>query len=310
MKTTLRIINDLALNNPKGLVELAEQNYQSELDEVASKIVDNDDIKIVALAGPSASGKTTTAHILCEKLKALGEKTEIISLDDFYLPVDKLPVLEDGTRDIESVNALDIPLINKCFGEIIETGKTLLPKFNFSEKKRVLAARSIDVSGRSIAIVEGLHALNPLITDLVPQKNIFKAYISVNCGIESEDGAKLLSSKKIRLVRRVLRDRTFRGTPVNETLLLWQGVVEGEEKYLYCFKDTADAQIKTLHIYEPCLYRNEFLKLTDEVKENAPFRDYFLKIAKALERFVPIDISLLPSDSLITEFVGNGKYKL
>ncbi len=310
MKSILQTINDLALNNPGELVSRAERHYEGGLAEIAARIADNDDIKIVALAGPSASGKTTTAHILCEKLRNLGKKIEIISLDDFYLPVDELPVLEDGTKDIESVNALDIPLINKSFSEIIKAGRTELPKFIFSEKKRISKARSIDVSGKGIAIVEGLHALNPLITDLVPRKNIFKAYISVNRGIENEDGSKLLSSKQIRLIRRLLRDRTFRGTPVNETLALWQGVVAGEEKYLYCFKDTADVQIKTLHIYEPCLYRNEFLKLVDEAKEDVPFRGYFLKTAKALQQFVPIDMSLLPPDSLTTEFVGNGKYKL
>lgn len=310
MKNTLQVINDFALNSPRELIARAERHYDRELSDIAKRISEDDDIKIVALAGPSASGKTTTAHILREKLRELDEETEIISLDDFYLPIDSLPLLEDGTRDIESVNALDIPLINKCFNEIIRTGKTVLPKFKFSTKERIINAREIDLSGRGIAIVEGLHALNPLITDLVPSKNIFKAYISVNRGIVNEDGSRLLSSRQIRLARRVLRDRTFRGTPVNETLSLWQGVVEGEEKYLYCFKDTADVQIKTLHIYEPCLYRNEILSLKDEISEDAPLKDYFLKTAAALERFVPIDISLVPPDSLITEFVGNGKYKL
>lgn len=310
MKNTLQVINDFALNSPRELIARAERHYDRELSDIAKRISEDDDIKIVALAGPSASGKTTTAHILREKLRELDEETEIISLDDFYLPIDSLPLLEDGTRDIESVNALDIPLINKCFNEIIRTGKTVLPKFKFSTKERIINAREIDLSGRGIAIVEGLHALNPLITDLVPSKNIFKAYISVNRGIVNEDGSRLLSSRQIRLARRVLRDRTFRGTPVNETLSLWQGVVEGEEKYLYCFKETADVQIKTLHIYEPCLYRNEILSLKDEISEDAPLKDYFLKTAAALERFVPIDISLVPPDSLITEFVGNGKYKL
>lgn len=310
MKNTLKVINDFALNSPRELIARAERHYDRELSDIAKRISEDDDIKIVALAGPSASGKTTTAHILREKLRELDEETEIISLDDFYLPIDSLPLLEDGTRDIESVNALDIPLINKCFNEIIRTGKTVLPKFKFSTKERIINAREIDLSGRGIAIVEGLHALNPLITDLVPRKNIFKAYISVNRGIVNEDGSRLLSSRQIRLARRVLRDRTFRGTPVNETLSLWQGVVEGEEKYLYCFKQTADVQIKTLHIYEPCLYRNEILSLKDEISEDAPLKDYFLKTAAALEHFVPIDISLVPPDSLITEFVGNGKYKL
>ena len=310
MKNTLQVINDFALNSPRELVSRAERHYDRELSDIAKRISEDDDIKIVALAGPSASGKTTTAHILREKLRELDEETEIISLDDFYLPIDSLPLLEDGTRDIESVNALDIPLINKCFNEIIRTGKTVLPKFKFSTKERIINAREIDLSGRGIAIVEGLHALNPLITDLVPSKNIFKAYISVNRGIVNEDGSRLLSSRQIRLARRVLRDRTFRGTPVNETLSLWQGVVEGEEKYLYCFKETADVQIKTLHIYEPCLYRNEILSLKDEISEDAPLKDYFLKTAAALERFVPIDSALVPENSLITEFIGNGKYKL
>lgn len=310
MKNTLQVINDFALNSPRELIARAERHYDRELSEIAKRISEDDDIKIVALAGPSASGKTTTAHILREKLRELNEETEIISLDDFYLPIDSLPLLEDGTRDIESVNALDIPLINKCFNEIIRTGKTVLPKFRFSTKERIINARKIDLAGRGIAIVEGLHALNPLITDLVPSKNIFKAYISVNRGIVNEDGSRLLSSRQIRLARRVLRDRTFRGTPVNETLSLWQGVVEGEEKYLYCFKETADVQIKTLHIYEPCLYRNEILSLKDEISEDAPLKDYFLKTAAALERFVPLENALVPENSLITEFIGNGKYKL
>ena len=310
MKSTLQTINDFALNFPEELVARAERHYDREISDIAKRISEDDDIKIVALAGPSASGKTTTAHMLCEKLKELDEETEIISLDDFYLPVDCLPVLEDGTRDIESVNALDIPLLNKCFNEIIKTGKTVLPKFKFSTKTRITGAREIDLSGRGIAVVEGLHALNPLITDLVPRKNIFKAYISVNRCVDNEDGSQLLSSRQLRLARRLLRDRTFRGTPVNETLSLWRGVVEGEEKYLYCFKDTADVQIKTLHIYEPCLYRDMFLKLKGEVAEDAQCRDYFLKTADALERFVPIDSALVPPDSLVTEFIGNGKYKL
>ena len=310
MKNTLQTINDLALNAPEELVARAERHYDREISNIAKRISDDDDIKIVALAGPSASGKTTTAHMLCEKLKELDEVTEVISLDDFYLPVDRLPVSEDGTRDIESVNALDIPLLNKCLNEIIKTGKTALPKYNFAQKNRVLAARNIDVSGRGIAIVEGLHALNPFITELVPRKNIFKAYISVNRCVDNEDGSQLLSSRQLRLARRVLRDRTFRGSSANETLSLWQGVVEGEKKYLYCFKETADVQIKTLHIYEPCLYRNEFLKLKDEVAWDARCRDYFLKTAAALEQFVPIDSALVPSDSLVTEFIGNGKYNL
>ncbi len=310
MKSTLQVINDFVKENPAELVRRAEAHYDRELSSVANQIAENDDIKIVALAGPSASGKTTTAHIIKEKLSELGEKTEVISLDDFYLTNDKLPVLEDGTKDIESVNALDIKLLNKCFNDIIATGKAVLPKFNFADKSRILNSREIDVSGKGIAIVEGLHALNPLISDLVPRKNIFKAYISVNRNIYGENEQRILSSRQIRLARRMLRDRVFRGTTAKETLALWRGVVEGEEKYLYCFKDTADRQIQTLHIYEPSLYRNEFIALKEEIDENTVLRDYFLKTADVLEKFIPLDSALIPKNSLIREFIGDGKYNL
>lgn len=308
MKSTLQKINEYALNDPAGLVEKAENHYDREITETAQRIADDDSLKIVAIAGPSASGKTTTAHILSEKLQNLGEQTEVVSLDDFYLPTEQLPLTEDGKYDIESVNALDKALMKKCFGEIISTGRTELPKYNFAEKRRILSARSIDISGKGIVIVEGLHALNPVITELVPRKNIFKAYISVNRSVLDDNGDILLTSRQIRLMRRVLRDRIFRGSSVNETLALWKGVVEGEKKYLYCFKDTADVLIKTLHIYEPCLYRNDFCALCDETQNITDCRDYFLKTAEAVRKFVPLDEALIPHNSLIREFIGEGKY--
>ena len=308
MKSTLQTINEYALNDPAGLVEKAENHYDREITETAQRIADDDSLKIVAIAGPSASGKTTTAHILSEKLQNLGEQTEVVSLDDFYLPTEQLPLTEDGKYDIESVKALDRELMKKCFGEIISTGRTELPKYNFAEKRRILSARSIDISGRGIVIVEGLHALNPVITELVPRKNIFKAYISVNRSVFDDNGDVLLTSRQIRLMRRVLRDRIFRGSSVNETLALWKGVVEGEKKYLYCFKDTADVLIKTLHIYEPCLYRNDFCALCDETQNITDCRDYFLKTAEAVRKFVPLDEALIPHNSLIREFIGEGKY--
>lgn len=297
-----------AAKDPEKLIAAAEKQYIDEVYAAADRIARDDDIKIVALAGPSGSGKTTTAHILCDRLAQLGEKTEVVSLDDFYLPPDKLPILENGTKDIESVNALNISLINKCFSEIITDGKTILPRYDFTAKKSIINDREIDVSNRGIIIAEGLHALNPLITDLVPAKNIFKAYISVNCSIGDGFGEQLLSSRQIRLVRRSLRDSIFRGASVNDTLALWHGVVEGERKYLYCFKNTADIKIKTLHIYEPSVYRNEFLKLKADVKTDSVGFEYFMRTAAAIEKFCSIDPSLVPKNSLIREFIGNGKY--
>lgn len=295
-----------AAQNPQKLIALAEEQYIKEIYNTAQIIADNDAIKIVSLAGPSGSGKTTTAHILCDRLEELGEKTIVVSLDDFYLPYDELPILENGKRDIESVASLNKDLIKKCFTEIIESGKTMLPRYDFASKKSIINDRLADVGKRGIIIAEGLHALNPVITDLAPKENIFKMYISVNCSIEDNFGEQLLSSRQIRLARRALRDRVFRGASLEDTLSMWNGVVEGERKYLYCFKNTADVRIKTLHIYEPCIYRDEILKLKDTLKEGTICYEYFMRTAAALEKFVSIDRSLVPENSLIREFIGDG----
>lgn len=308
MKSSLKTINDYVLSNPQELVERAEKHYKRELCEIAQTIADNDDIKIVAVAGPSGAGKTTTSHILCDNLKALGEVVEVVSLDDFYLSADRLPKLPDGTRDIESVYALDIELIRNCLNEVIVSGKTSLPKYDFITKEQILNARQIDISGRGILIVEGLHAMNPIISELIPRKNIFKAYISVNRTITDEEGNTLLSGRQIRFIRRILRDRIFRGASVSETMTLWQGVIAGEEKYLYCFKDTADVLVKTLHIYEPALYRDMFLSLAREVIPDTPCYLYFEKTVLALKEFESLDSGLIPEESLIREFIGSGKY--
>lgn len=300
---------NLAAKNPQMFIKKAEKNYFNSVYSVAKTIADNDDIKIVALAGPSGSGKTTTAHILCERLGLIGEKTTVVSLDDFYLEPDKLPVLQNGKKDYESVNSLNIDLINKCFREIVKDGITKLPKYDFNKKKSIPDYKEVDVRDNGIIIVEGLHALNPIICDLVPAKKLLKIYISVNCSIEDNFGEQLLSSRQIRLVRRSLRDKKFRDSSIDNTLSLWNGVVEGERKYLYCFKSTADVHIKTLHQYEPCVYRDDFIKLKDEVSKDAVGYDYFMRTVAAIEKFEPLDSSLVPQNSLIREFIGNGKFK-
>lgn len=303
------IINSLSEINraakyPVDFIKKCEKNYLREVYSVAERIADNDNIKIVALAGPSGSGKTTTAHILCDRLAKIGEKTTVVSLDDFYLTSDNLPILPNGKKDYESVNSLNLNLLNKCFDDIIKYGKTMLPRFDFANNVSIKEDRLCDITDNGILIIEGLHALNPLITDLIPKENIFKAYISVNCSIEDNFGEQLLSSRQIRLVRRSIRDSIFRGTPINKTLELWNGVVEGERKYLYCYKNTADAHIKTLHVFEPCVYKDVFLKLKNEISKDSVCYEYFIRTANAIEKFSSISPDYVPEKSLIREFIG------
>lgn len=307
MINILNDINKMATESPKEFIRLCNNDYINNITSIAKRVEADDDIKIVAIAGPSGSGKTTTAHILQEKLKSLGESVAVVSLDDFYLPSDKLPILPDGSVDIESVNSLDIALIKECFDEIIENGKTNLPHYDFKTKSSIHNANLIDIGKKGIVIIEGLHAMNPLISDLVERKNIFKIYISVNRSVDDDNGVQLLSSRQIRLIRRVLRDDKFRGATATETLHLWNNVIDGERKHLYCFKDTADVQLVTFHPYELGVYRERFGKMRSTVNKNAPCYDYFIKTANALERFKDIDSALVPEDALIREFIGGLK---
>lgn len=307
MINTLNEINKMAKDCPAEFIKACNGEYIKNITDIAKRIESDDDIKIVAIAGPSGSGKTTTAHILQDKLEALGETTAVVSLDDFYLPADKLPILPDGSTDIESVDSLDISLIKQCFQGIIERGATTLPKYDFKTKSRITDATRLDIGSHGIVVVEGLHAMNPLIADLVPRKNILKIYISVNRSVDDDNGVQMLSSRQIRLIRRVLRDDRFRGATATETLHLWNNVIDGERKYLYCFKDTADIKLVTFHPYELGVYRERFCKMRSTVNKNAPCYEYFIDTANALERFDAINSSLVPENSLIREFIGELK---
>ena len=307
MINTLNEINKMATECPEEFIKACNKEYIKNIVDIAKRIEGDDDIKIVAIAGPSGSGKTTTAHLLQLELERLNEKVAVVSLDDFYLPADKLPILPDGSADIESGNSLDITLIKECFDEIIKNGTASLPKYDFKTKARTLNAKRLSIGNRGIVIIEGLHAMNPLISDLVPRKNIFKIYISVNRSVDDNNGVQMLSSRQIRLIRRVLRDDRFRGATATETLHLWNNVIDGERKYLYCFKDTADVQLVTFHPYELGVYRERFGKMRSTVHKNAPCYDYFIKTANALERFVAIDSDIVPYNSLIREFIGDLK---
>ncbi len=305
MINTLNEINKKAVQSPLEFIKECNADYLKNITDIAKRIESDDDIIIVAIAGPSGSGKTTTAHILQDKLEELGETTAVVSLDDFYLPADKLPRLPDGSADIESVNSLDIAVIKECFGQIIKDGTASLPKYDFKTKLRLTNATQLNIGNHGIVIVEGLHAMNPLITDLVPRKNILKIYISVNRSVDDNNGVQMLSSRQIRLIRRVLRDDRFRGATATETLHLWNNVIDGERKYLYCFKNTADIHLVTFHPYELGVYRERFCKMRSTVHKNAPCYEYFIDTANALERFNAIDSDLVPADSLIREFIGD-----
>lgn len=305
---TLTEINTAALNNPEQLIAQAEQEYHRTVLETARKILNRKGCKIVLMAGPSGSGKTTTAHILCDALAANGVKAAVVSLDNFYLLPNKMPLNQKGEPDFETVYALDIPLIQQCFSQIMQSGKTVIPIFNFQKKCREPQGLSIDVSGNKILIVEGLHALNPALTGSLPPGGLFKIYISVNKAVYSGQSV-LLSSRQLRLCRRLSRDYIYRSSSAAFTLKLWSGVVEGEKKYLYCFKNRADALLSTFHAFEPCLFAGIVPQLLQELPQKTENYSYALRTKNALEQFQVLPQALVPQSSLLREFIKGGMYE-
>ena len=262
----LEQINDAALLNPQVMIDEVEDSYHEHIENIARNIVTHyKTAKVCMLAGPSSSGKTTTAHLLQRELGKLGVHAEIVSLDDFYLGPDETPVLPNGEKDYETVNALDIALIQDCLNSVIHSGSCLLPEYDFTTKTRTLAARKLDVSDRGFVIMEGLHALNPIFTRDLPEGSTIKLYVSVKQQIKDING-EVISPMDIRLVRRISRDIRSRDTMPERTIAMWDNVVAGEDKYIRPYRLSADYTVNSIHIYEPCVLRRLVIPLPQGIQ--------------------------------------------
>lgn len=309
MKLTVDYINDRVSEDISGFVDECEHRYYGEIHSIAEHINDNPDKKIIMIAGPSGSGKTTTAHILCDYLRQLGKHTEVVSLDDFYLNRENSPRDEFGKPDYETVHSLDIDEINRCFSEVLKNGECMMPIYDFGTGKRKKERKNINIKNGGLMIVEGLHALNPLLSEQLTAENLFKIYISVNRAIYNSDGSVALSSRQMRLIRRMSRDSIYRNSSPQQTFEMWESVISGEQKYLYGFKPTADKQITTLHEYEPCIFVKNVLGLLGQINPSVEDYEYVEKTIKGLSQFVEAEESAVPHESLIREFIRGGKYE-
>lgn len=308
---SLKEINAKARNDPADFVLSAEQAYRSDIRDIALGIVNSHEkCRVIMLAGPSASGKTTTAKILREEILHLGCGAEIISMDNFYLGENNVPRTRDGKPDFETVYALNIPLIESCIANLINYGWCDISKFDFAASRPTEETIRVDLHDDSIAIIEGIHALNPIFTKhLKSAVGLRKIYISVKQGIrEVGHAGYLLTAAELRLFRRVVRDYSFRGSTAQHTIDMWDNVLFGEKKYIVPYKYSGDITINSIHIYEPCVTSARVIPLLDEVVPTGSVYSYAQDLKERAKRFEPIDESLIPEDSMMREFLGNGKY--
>jgi uridine kinase len=301
-------INDAASLNPKEFVLKAEYSYHEDINNIAKNIVNNKKgCKLIMLSGPSSSGKTTTSNLLKDALEKNGIGSTIISLDDFYRGEKQAPILPNGQHDYECVEALNIDEIKKCLLNLVNTNSCVMPIFNFETHTPFPYKRTVTLNENDIAIVEGLHALNPIFRSELPDKGVCKIYISVKQGIISS-GRELFTANGMRLIRRIVRDYNFRGAKPERTLEMWPNVMVGERKYIKPFRPDADYTINSLHAYETCVLLNQAIPILKTVDSNDQQYSFCQRLIEILKEFVPINSEFVPKNSIIREFIGGGIY--
>ena len=296
-------LNRRVLENPGQVVALSEENYRYGVAQIAAALQSGEGhYSVVLLAGPSASGKTTTAYKLREQLRKLGTGAHVVSLDNFYKNHDFYPRREDGSIDYESVYALDIDCLHECFHDLITKREADFPIFDFERVCRKEERHHVVLGEKDILIVEGIHALNPILMPSADKESFYRIYASVHTDY-ALDGNILLSKQDIRLMRRMVRDLKFRASPVQVTFDMWDQVCEGEKNYIRPYQGLADAQIDTLHLYEPCVFHHFLLPLCEQELDEI-HRKKLNSLCKSLELIEDIGAENIPGDSLLREFIG------
>ena len=299
-----KTINRLVKNDAPDFISYCEARYHERICDAVSHVYNKSGYRLVMLAGPSSSGKTTTAKLMSQEIIRRGRPSKIISLDDFYLDQTEKFYFEDGTPDYETHQALDIAYIGSCLSSLVKDGECLLPRFDFYTKKREKELIKTTLSDDEVVIVEGLHAISPIITDTLDEQKLTKMYVSVSSRIVGSSDEVLLSKRDIRLIRRLIRDYNFRNSDVDNTFMLWKGVQIGEARYIFPFSHLADIRIDSIHPYEPCLFKEKATKLLDLIGEDSIYFKDAKLLKNKLSCFESINSELIPDDSLLREFIG------
>ena len=300
---TVEYINSRAADM-QAFVDEYEKKFNAKIEKIAKQVALSERSEIIMIAGPSSSGKTTSAKKLRLALEKRGFTCYTISLDDFYLNNSDAPRFPDGSPDFETVDALDIKYFQKTMRSLLEKGEGDLPEFDFLTGMRKKEYNHITVTDRDVIIVEGLHALNPVITEGLPADRLLKIYINVSTRIYDKNRDMLFNKRNMRFIRRMVRDYRSRGNSVEDTFRLWISVRYGEDAYLFPYKGNADIRINTLHLYETCVLKDEAIKLLSEVSAKSEFYKEAQRLIRNLKRFESIDTDCVPDDSLLREFIG------
>lgn len=306
--STIGVENIFSLNEivshgkPSELVNLAEGLHEKRISRIADKIKESPEIKVILIAGPSSSGKTSFANRLCLHLKINHINPVVISLDDYYVDDSRMPRDENGEKDFECVEAIDYELFNEHLSLLAKGEEVELPKYDFKIRRRV-KGETIKLQENQIIIAEGIHALNELLTSRVKRENKYKIYLSCLTSL-CLDEYNAFSPTDNRLLRRMVRDASHRNTPAEGTFGLWQSVRRGEQKYIFPFESEADEVFNSSLVYELAVLKKPALELLGTIGKDSEYYSRAQRLTKLLSYFEELDPAPVPPTSIIREFIG------
>ena len=306
---TVSDLNELVKNGKiRELIRVNEALHEKKFSEIANMICERG-VKAVMLAGPSSSGKTTSANRLATQLRVHGKSPILMSLDDYYIDRDKLDPGPDGTVDLEHINTIDTELFGQHLAELFEGKEVELPSFNFKKGRREWQGHKLRLTDRSVIIVEGLHGLNPsLLPADLPQNLIFRLYVTPLLALNLDDHNRIPSSY-LRLLRRTVRDFESRGASVQRTLAMWDSVRRGEERWIYPFQENADVILNSSTLYELCVIKKHIYPLLLPIDASDECYDQVRAMVKVLNYVLEADVDdEIPPTSIVREFIGGNSF--
>ena len=300
---TIYDINTHVKENPIDFIQTCETKHNNMLAEIGEKIAsERNNIRLIAIAGPSSSGKTTFSNRLRIELLSKGIRPVMISMDDYYIDRDKIPLNENGELDLEDINTLDIELFNEHMYALINGEEVEIPRFDFKLAKRV-KGHKLKIEPDQPIIIEGIHALNEQMSSLIPKHQKFKIFISPQIQINMDNHTPM-STTDLRLIRRIVRDNQFRNSPAKQTMSMWSSVRRGEFKWIYPNQEGADYVYNSELTYELCVLKKYAIPLLKEISVDDEYYITANRLLKYLKYFTEIEEYAIPCNSLLREFIG------
>ena len=305
---TIGDLNETIMNGYSSeLIQISEALQEKKIARIADEIAQRKGIKLVLIAGPSSSGKTTTCKRLSVQLAVNGIHPVGISLDDYFLDRDKTPKDDKGDYDFEHLHALNLPLLNEQLAALFRGDEVELPRYNFQKGMSEWSGKKLQLKGNEVLVVEGIHALNPELTSEIPNDQIFRIYASALTTILL-DNHNYVPTTDNRLLRRIIRDYKYRGVSAQETIRRWPSVRAGENKWIFPFQENADAMFNTAMLFELAVIKSQAEPLLEQVPEDSKEYSEAYRLLKFLRYIRPIPETQIPPTSLLREFLGGSSF--